>query len=266
MHRRGRILGLVLSLVPFGLARAQSEATARRGVDVRVISAGTIDGSYFVSYRVRNAKGSGRQLWSFTVEAPGGPLQVEAPAPPCRWSVSTRFGSMPTARWVLREALLAPGAETPELRFQAAGVPGIVPFYAGWYWDGPGEAPIERIRVSQEEDALSAHAVRGVTVGIVPIPANTAPGPLIERVRALRRRACALRWIDSLEVCTVLEAKLGRAALLLELDQAAAARDVLAAFLDEIERRRGLATGTPINDSAYWLLRTNVEYLLGRMR
>ena len=258
------LLGLALCLVPFGLVRAQSEAAPRSGVEVRVVGAGALDGSYFVSYRVRNERSSSRQLWSFTVEAPGGPLQVEAPAPPCQWTVSTRFGTMPTARWVLRGALLAPGAETPELRFQAAGVPGIVPFYAGWYWDGPGEAPTERIRVSQEEDALSAHAVRGVTVGIVPIPPNTEPGALLERVRALRCRACALQWIDSLEMCTILEAKLGQAALLLEQDQDAAARDMLAAFLSELETRH-VEPGMHINDSAYWLLRTNGEYLLGRM-
>ncbi|HEX7118663.1 MAG TPA: hypothetical protein VF212_07750 [Longimicrobiales bacterium] len=79
-------------------------------------------------------------------------------------------------------------------------------------------------------------------------------------------RACTdLAWITNSGVCRSLQAKLDAAARALERGQPGAARGPLASFLQELDAQHGTGPGKHVSDNAYWLLKINVEYVLGSM-
>jgi len=112
--------------------------------------------------------------------------------------------------------------------------------------------------VAERPPSLWENSVSGLMLGIVPYPDDTSPAVLTWR--ALRRigRLCDLSWIDRRDACDSLKQRLDDAARSLARGQDNAARRQLGAFLDELGGQRG----NRVNESAYWLLRTNVEYVV----
>ncbi|HEX6939588.1 MAG TPA: hypothetical protein VF158_09255 [Longimicrobiales bacterium] len=135
----------------------------------------------------------------------------------------------------------------------------------------PTSDPIE------ENDAARAFArsVQGITGGWKSVPTVVPardPALLDDPARGLGLvredlgRACGeLGRITSQGVCRSLEAKLEAAERSRGRGQTAAAREQLESFLAEFEAQHGEPPGKHVNEAAYWLLRTNVEYLLERL-
>lgn len=74
---------------------------------------------------------------------------------------------------------------------------------------------------------------------------------------------CELRWIYP-EVCDSLRTKLERARAALEDDDVESAHRRSQSFLAELEGEHESGPGKRVNDNAYWLLKTNVEFVLSR--
>lgn len=263
-------IAVVLAFAAVSVAPLHSSAQEAPGqgvtVTVDVVRMQRRGDTTSIGYRIRNAPESREELWTFTVEAPSPAVSISRPLPASRWSITNRWGDLPIARWAMLDPLLAPGEETPLLEYAAIGLPGMVVYYAGGDWPVPAYTPLEGapVRVNPRE-SLAAVAVRGITVGVQPVPENLQPVALNERLRTLQTRACALGWITSQGVCHSLEVKLENAAKHLERGQLAPARNILGAYLAELEAQHGPQPGKHVNDSAYWLLKTNVEFILSRM-
>lgn len=126
-----------------------------------------------------------------------------------------------------------------------------------------------------DEARAFVRSVQGYTGGwrsvpvVVPArdPAALAdPAGGVRVVREDLARVCGeLGWISRPGICRSLEAKLEQAARSLGRGQGKAARGQLEAFLRELKAQHGAEPGKHVNDNAYALLRTNVEYVLSRM-
>lgn len=78
-------------------------------------------------------------------------------------------------------------------------------------------------------------------------------------------RLCSMAWISQSGVCRSLRSKLDAASSSFRRGAISDTRDKLRSFLAELEGQHGLEPGKHVNDNAYWLLRTNVQYLLSRL-
>jgi hypothetical protein len=115
-----------------------------------------------------------------------------------------------------------------------------------------------------------ADQVQGYTGGWVTLPAVgpgyppealADPAEGLGLVRSDLARACELEWISPRGVCNSLEQKLENASRALDRGQPNAARGELGALVAELDAQRG----KHVNENAYWLLKTNAEYVLARI-
>ncbi len=198
-----------------------------------------------VAYTVRNQASSTADLFLFTVDAPTPASHVERPARNSGWHINTTksFGRS-VAGWSFIDPLLGPGKASPSLAFSARGLPGLVK-----YWGEPFVPPdtVETADVTVAEDAPAgpgnSAADSGVTVGIVPFPADRSRAALLARLQGLQQDACARGWIDNAGVCTSLQVKIEHGDT--------------GALLNELDAQRG----KHVNDLAYFLLTGNVRAL-----
>lgn len=87
------------------------------------------------------------------------------------------------------------------------------------------------------------------------------PAQGLQALMADLGEACQLEWIDQTATCPGLRAKLDASAAALARGDSAAANEQLRGFLRDIEAQHGGEPGQHVNDDAYWLLRTNVEFV-----
>ncbi|MGH2609593.1 MAG: FIMAH domain-containing protein [Tepidiformaceae bacterium] len=170
--------------------------------------------------------------------------------------------------WVaLDDTDVPPGAQSPALSFEAIGLPSVVTYYAGGHFPPSPYEPIEEpVPARTPREVLGANAVRGQIVGIDAIPSARSPTGLLERLIGLQAQACGdLAWITSAGVCQSLQVKLDHAQRALTEGKAKDARNHLEAFLQELEAQHGPEPGKHVTDNAYWLLKVNAEYILGRL-
>ena len=82
----------------------------------------------------------------------------------------------------------------------------------------------------------------------------------IETVQSDLNRVCdSLRWISDVATCGRYRSVLLGAAAALRRGDTQTAKHSLSTFVKELEGQHG--PGKPVNDNAYWLLRTNAEHL-----
>jgi hypothetical protein len=198
-----------------------------------------------VVYSVSNGVSSSADLFLFTVDAPAPALRVERPARSSGWHINTTkvFGRS-VAGWSFIDPALAPGETSPPLAFTARGLPGLVR-----YWGEPFVPPdtVETADVTVADDAPAGPgnlaADSGLTVGIVPFPADRSRAALLTRLGGLLHDACTRGWVDNAGVCTSLRVKIEHG----DTD----------ALLNELEAQRG----KHLNALAYFLLAGNVHAL-----
>jgi hypothetical protein len=217
-----------------------------------------------IQYRLRNHLESREDLFTFTVDAPARVLRLSLPEPRADWDTATSYRGRSVVDWIALGSVLPPGGESPDLFFEALGIAGTVTSWVRGYYPPPRLTPADTNQLARPSDPLRENSIRLTTVGVVPFPADSSASALLARLRELRNLVCGeLAWIASEGVCNSLRAKLDQAAASLSQGRPAAAQ--LRAFVQELEAQHGPQPGKHVNDSAYWLLRANGEYLLARM-
>ncbi len=244
--------------IPWPPANRLTVAVVLRGVELR-------GDTLRIRYQLASAATSEQQGWIFAVRSGGAVVRVRAPL---GWYGSHGvFSDSAAVDWssLVRAVQLAPGASLDGFEFDAIGALDIVGFIVA------GRVPVPVVTDSTEgllkaPPSAWSDAFRGQTVGVVAPPADSSPPGLAARLAALQNRVCdELGWISNRGVCQSLRMKLDSASASLGGGQAQAAVERLRAYLQELEAQHGAEPGKHVNDSAYWLLKVNVEYLLARL-
>jgi len=220
-----------------------------------------------VTYLVTNSPNSQEALFRFRVDAPSPPVHIFMPEPSSVWTTTTMTKGIPVAGWTALEAtVVPPGASSPPLVFEAVGLPTVVTSWVVGLSSVPLYQALPETSVVRPppRDAIAAGSVAGKVVGVDSFPADLTPANLLARLRGLTDQACdSVAWISSTTVCSSLRGKLDLASQAVAQGDTATARNELTNFVASLDAQHG--TGLPVNDNAYWLLKVNAEFILGRL-
>ncbi len=197
-----------------------------------------------VSYEVTNVPASTLKLSMFTIDARTRAIRVERPmgVPKREYGTYTDFG-FNVAGWSFLRPLL-PGRTSPALAYSAAGLPGLVTWWAAPFVAPGREEPADvEVAASATDGPGRTAADSGITVGIVPFPADRSRAALLARLDGLITQSCTLGWVDSAGECNSLKVKVRSGAA--------------EALLNELEAQRG----KHVNDAAYFLFSGNARAL-----
>ena len=235
--------------VPLSTARAQS-APINLQVEVQPAASFGAGNMTRVSYVVANTPRSTDRLFEFAVRSPVPVWRLEVPGPRTQYLGTTHEGREDVASWGWLDDMPRPGESSPVLAYEAIGLPGIIPYRALRYF---GVRPPQAGESGQPSelrfDRSGAEYVVGKTVGVVPLPQDVRPTALAGRLRRLVDESCALGWIESASVCSLLR------------DNARPSARALRVFHRELVAERGRG----VSEAAFALLAPNVEFLLTKM-
>jgi hypothetical protein len=269
-HIRVELVLLLLAVIAKGrVCSAQGNPGTHLTVSIRVGPVTMNGDTTHVQYVVTNSIQSQDSLFMFTVSAPAPVLNITEPGNRTQWSAGTVWGSRSVATWGALQSLVVPGDSTPPLQFSARGLPGID---TAWYG---GNYPLQSTNEDNPDttkyvnvpnvDPLAANNVQTKTVGVDLIAVGTTDSSLIIRLGSLRAQACSLNWVTDATVCSSLQTKLDKATKDLHLGHNASAKTDLQGFNSLLTANHGPGTSNKVGDSAYWLLKVNADYLIGRM-
>jgi hypothetical protein len=164
------------------------------------------------------------------------------------------------AGWSFKSSYLAPGATTPQLHFEAVGLPGIRTYWAGGYYPLPDLSDELVTDSTALADPFVTNMVNGKTVGVDPWPNDRSAQALLARLRVLTLNTCATPtfWITDNGLCSQLVGDLDEAEGFRASGQVSQARDAIAAFNSRLDS--GSAAGT-VKPSALWLLKANANII-----
>ncbi len=222
-----------------------------------------------VEYILRNRPESAEDLFVFSVDAPSPVLLIPRPEPREGWLTSGQYRGSDMASWTMLGTHLAPGAESPPLHFEAIGLPAIVTFWVRGYFPPPPLTDAD-VGVIPPSDLLRDNSVPGATVGVEPFPDDLSPANLLRRLDELTARGFEPALTPDDENCEGLREYLEEAREALNEGETDEAAEALEDFLDHLEELRGEEDDddddeAAINDSAYWLLKVNAEFLLSTL-
>ena len=254
---------------PNKIAPTAELALVRRGVD----------GAHVYSYTIRNKRSVGSLQGIGLMEMVCPPRAFTSVVRTEGWDGSARG---PSARTLGRDhcvflvtddAGILPGEAREGIELATQWLPAIS---SGNFW-GLAE-PFQFPPEEQAEHAPELHnlirMVDGVGGGWVRSdlvspgrdPAQyTNPMTLLRAISGDLSQACTLAWITNGGVCRSLQVKLSHAETSLQGQKVSTTRNELESFLAELDAQHGPQPGKHVNENAYWLLRTNVEYLLSRL-
>ena len=243
---------LAMTAIMPPVAPGQGAPGTNLSVDVNVSSVTLSGDTVTVEYVLFNRGSSAEELVFFTVNAPAPPISLSLPQPSQAWKASTLYRERSVARWAALKTI-PPGAASPRISFRAVGVPAIV---TAWYRgnrlptlgeDDPEVQHPDPETPTPDVDPLTAYSVPTQTVGIEPVAPGATPASLTSRLETLTGESCSLGWISQQSLCTTLRGHL-------------TAQPVrLASFKSDLDA--GHTTSGPVNDNAYWLLKTNADYI-----
>ncbi len=248
---------------------AQGNPGTNLTVVVKVVTATQIGDTTHVRYVLANQAQSQESLFTFTVDAPATVLSIIRPGPRTEWSIATVYRQRSVAGWAVLGRFVVPGDSTPTLEFSARGLPTVVSAWYRGHYSPPATFESDPDTANYvnvpDVDPLIANSVETKTVGVGPIAPGTSDSALIVRLGNLRGQACSLTWITDATLCSSLQAKLDRAARDLEHGRNAAAKTDLQSFNDLLTANHGAGTPNTVGDSAFWLLKVNADYVIGRL-
>ena len=252
---------LIVSAVICFAARLEGQVPGTRlSVDVTVNSVVMRSDTVVVAYSVHNHSTSQDSLFTFTVAAPALVIHITPPAPDSVWKADTFLsGDQRIAQWVTLD-LLAPGATSPLLSFEAVGLPGIVTHRAEGGWPLP-ECCDDDSSASGATYTLAARSVQGSTVGVEVLAANQSAQSLLARLRELTQTACGspLFWITSSSLCTELVQDLDASESFRASGAVIQAQNSLIHYSNLLSGPDPGTFAPGVTSPAYWLLRTNAE-------
>lgn len=204
-----------------------------------------------VWYALRNEQTSEQAAHHFALRIDLDQYRMGGPA---RWYESPGLvQDSAAALWsaLSSQADVQPGNELVGVWVEGVGLPGITAFRIQGYYATPPYDDSVGWRY-QKAPSFWANSVAGFTVGIEPLPGVRDVRSLLQRVRGLTERACReLGWIANPITC----------ARLLEVFARGPREDARASvhsFISQLDAGRKAGT---VNSSAYWLLKTNIEYI-----
>jgi hypothetical protein len=240
---RAAVLAMLTSGELVGQAVPGTQVTA----SVSVASIVRIGDTSVVSYVVTISRSSKERLFALTIEAPAPALEASDPSPHESWDKALEYGGRPVVRWIaLNDSILQPGARSQVLSFRGIGLPAIVDAHL----EGDYEPPDVGDDDSAVGDPLVTNSVAIRVVGVEAIPAGVTLATLTLRLDSLTTQACSLGWITQARLCSTLRGRLSG-----NPPQLASFQSGLAS---------GHVSGGPVSDNAYWLLKTNADYIRHR--
>ena len=108
---------------------------------------------------------------------------------------------------------------------------------------------------------IFATSLTRITLGPVILREPFAPTTFLDTLISYKHQALALKWIDNGGVANSLDQKLENARRKLESGDSATARNILEAFVNEVEAQKD----KHLTSEAYALLKFNAEYLIDRL-
>jgi hypothetical protein len=258
---------IILALTFLGAAAALADAQnpgQHVQVTVSLASISTNADTTGVSFTVSNLATSTEPLWLFFIDAPSGVLRITPSTGAIRWRSGTNFGGASRAGWTFLRGFVTAGSTTPQMRFDAVGLPGILAYWAGGYFplqEGDDDLASDSTEIS---DPFVTEMVNGKAVGIEPWPANRSAQALLARLRSLTQTTCAasLAWITDGSLCAQLTASLDQAETYRAAGQKSHAGTTLSQYKSLLSS--ALAAGTA-NSLAYWLLKANADIVVSRL-
>lgn len=220
-------------------------------------------GFFTYEYRLYSKPSSLQNIWTFEMEADVSCEDLRSPSGwKCIYFKKLPSVSHPILSWGTdgEPSRLRPGNTASGFLFRSLGIPGIVTSYnEGWVqppWYPEGMAPADN-RPKWPEDS-----VKSKTIGPVSIPPVTFdPLIFVDNIINLKHSAFDLGWIDNQGIMNSLDKKLEHAKAKLQNGQNNTAKNELNALLNELNAQKG----KHVNDSAYAVLKANVDYLISKI-
>jgi hypothetical protein len=252
---------VILALIPLPIATMGAQNPGQNAhIDVSIASISTTGDTTGISYLVTNLVSSTEPLWVFHVDAPSGVLRISESTGTLRWRNRTSSAGQPMAGWTFLRQFLAPGATTPELHFEAVGLPGIRTFWAGGYFPLPevSDNPVTDSTVLA--DPFVAQMTNGSIVGVDPWPADRSAQSLLARLRTVTQATCAAPsyWISDATLCGQLVSDLDQAEGYRSSGHLIEAKDALDHYKGRIS---GGSSSGAVKNPAYWLLNVNADVI-----
>lgn len=261
-----RFLAVVLIVITQASVALAQNPGQRVHVTVRVSSVVTRGDTAGVGAVVTSLASSTEELWRYNVDAPGGVLTIRRPAPDSDWNTSKIFRDRPMAHWAILKSF-PPGSSTPELYFEALGLPGIVTYWAGGDFVHPSTEGEDLPDSVPTIDPLVGQMISGKTVGVEPWPADRSAKGLLARLRSLTQTSCAtpLLWITSSTLCTKLVGYLNQAEASRAGGKTTQAKSALNNFISSLSGRTAGTFATGVTSSGYWLLKPNASVVITKL-
>lgn len=221
-------------------------------------------------YRVENKPGARQFLIRFAVQAFTTDGATLAQSSPSNWEARGRIRDTDLYSWTTftEPRGLAGGASAVGFRLANASLPAIVTFLA-WNDVEPPSFPEGMAPDSCEGDDILENSFKGKTVGPKPPPRDFVPIEFLNYLITLVHDSRQLNWITRDGAHKSLLAKLINAKRKLEEGQPAVAKNMLNAFLNEVEatscQEFSCPGNKPLTSEAFALLFFNGQFLVDRL-
>jgi hypothetical protein len=113
-------------------------------------------------------------------------------------------------------------------------------------------------KVDADREAINFH---GFTIGPAAPPLDLSASSWLDTLVSYKHESVALGWIDNQGIANSLDSKLDSAKSKLAVGDTTAAKNVLNAFVNEVEAQNG----NHLSSEAFALLKFNAEYLIQRL-
>lgn len=154
---------------------------------------------------------------------------------------------------------ILPGQSLSGFQITSRGIPGLRYFIIEPKLIPPSEeSDITNEQIQEVEDKV---AFKGKILGPTAPPADFKPIDFLNTIITMKHEAFNLGWITNQGVEQSLDAKLENAKNKLEQGNTNAAKNILEAFINEVEAQKD----KHLTSEGYGLLKYNVEYLIGRL-
>ncbi len=217
------------------------------------------------SYSVSNLSESLQKVWQFYLIPKVQKNNISDSRSPNGWKLSMpEEGNDVQLRWGTPGGNeILPGKNLSGFQFDAGSLVGLVEYYSEGYTPPPSwQGDVEEDSIPGYDDLTPyGPGIVGRTVGPVMPPDQFTPSVFIDTLISYKHQSLALKWIDNAGIANSLDQKLENAKKKLASSDSVAARNILEAFVNEVEAQKD----KHLTSEAYALLKFNAQYLIDRL-
>ncbi len=160
-------------------------------------------------------------------------------------------------------SLIKPGFSLDSIYFSSPGLPVISKYYIQSlsYKLNYNTMDPDSLDTMYYNNVLS-NSYTGYTIGAADPPSPFIQINFLDSLISYKHQALSLGWIDNQGIVNSLDSKLDNARKKLAVGDINAAKNILNAFVNEVEAQKG----KHLTSEAYALLKYNAEYLIGRLK